>query len=528
MKFKFLLILTLAFMIRFYQLGQNPPSLNWDEVSNGYNAYSILKTAKDEYGKFLPLYNRSFDDYKPPLYMYLNVLSVWVFGLNEFAVRLPSAFFGTLSVGLVYFLTRALTKSNKTSFVAMFLFTITPWTLQFSRVGFEANVSLFFNLLTFTSFLYAINQSKNKKIAICLLIISALSLGLVMYSYHSSRLFAPLMTLVFLAIFLKSIYHLSKTATIACLLLLLVIVIPNIFLLPKEAISSRYEATTYKAREEDLQKSIKLITEDQALNQRFASKIHNRRIIITISTFQKYLSHFDINFLFLVGDDNLRHHIAKHGLMYLFQLPLLLAGLYQVLKSKSKEGLVVLSWLIIAPIPASFGDAFPHAVRSLNVVLPLTILSAVGFTKMLETVKRNKTLILTTCPILILTLVSFTHNYFTHYPEEEAASWLYGYKEAVQKTAELKNKYERVIIDSSIEQAYVFWLFYTKEDPRMYHEEGSKHSFSRYYFETTEIGPKDLFVSMASKFPSSYEAIYTINYQNGSEAIKIGVTKQNQ
>ena len=48
---KFLLaIIILAFILRFYKLGQIPPSLDWDETAHGYNAYSILKTARDEYG----------------------------------------------------------------------------------------------------------------------------------------------------------------------------------------------------------------------------------------------------------------------------------------------------------------------------------------------------------------------------------------------------------------------------------------------------------------------------------------------
>lgn len=37
-------IILLAFLLRFYQLGVNPPSLNWDETAHGYNAYSILLT----------------------------------------------------------------------------------------------------------------------------------------------------------------------------------------------------------------------------------------------------------------------------------------------------------------------------------------------------------------------------------------------------------------------------------------------------------------------------------------------------
>ncbi len=54
----FLSILILAFILRFYKLGTIPKGLDWDENSNAYNAYSILKTGRDEYGKFFPLYNR--------------------------------------------------------------------------------------------------------------------------------------------------------------------------------------------------------------------------------------------------------------------------------------------------------------------------------------------------------------------------------------------------------------------------------------------------------------------------------------
>ncbi|MBI3282756.1 hypothetical protein HYZ70_01635, partial [Candidatus Curtissbacteria bacterium] len=91
-------ILILAAFLRFYQLGQNPPSLDWDETAHGYNAYSILKTGRDEYGYKLPLSFRSFDDYKPPIYTYLVVPSVAIFGLSDFAVRFPSAVLGVLAV----------------------------------------------------------------------------------------------------------------------------------------------------------------------------------------------------------------------------------------------------------------------------------------------------------------------------------------------------------------------------------------------------------------------------------------------
>ena len=77
------LIVFLGFILRIYQVNQIPPSLSWDEVSIGYNAYSILKTGMDEHGRFLP-YDTfvGYGDYKPPLPVYLTVPFVAAFGLN--------------------------------------------------------------------------------------------------------------------------------------------------------------------------------------------------------------------------------------------------------------------------------------------------------------------------------------------------------------------------------------------------------------------------------------------------------------
>src|SRR5438874_557715 len=100
-------ILLLAISFRFFHLSTNPPSLTWDEAAWGYNAYSLGIDRRDEFGRFLPYdYLESFGDYKPPMYAYLDIVPVKVFGLNEFAVRSPSAFFGVLTVLMTYLLTK--------------------------------------------------------------------------------------------------------------------------------------------------------------------------------------------------------------------------------------------------------------------------------------------------------------------------------------------------------------------------------------------------------------------------------------
>src|SRR3989344_1873232 len=112
--FLLLLIILLAIVLRLWQLGINPPSLTWDETAWGYNAYSLGIDGRDEFGRFLPLdYLESFGDFKPPVYAYLDIFPVKIFGLNEFAVRFPSALFGVLTVLVTYFLTKRIFWDSK-------------------------------------------------------------------------------------------------------------------------------------------------------------------------------------------------------------------------------------------------------------------------------------------------------------------------------------------------------------------------------------------------------------------------------
>src|SRR5260221_6218438 len=128
--------------LRFGNLAVNPPGLTVDEVSTGYNSYSILKTAKDEYGNFLPISFRSLNDYKPPLYIYLSTIPIWIFGLNEFSVRFLSAFFGVLAIPTAFLLLWQITKRKEIALLVATLFAISPWHSFYSRLGFESPVAM--------------------------------------------------------------------------------------------------------------------------------------------------------------------------------------------------------------------------------------------------------------------------------------------------------------------------------------------------------------------------------------------------
>src|SRR3990167_1260706 len=116
-KYSLWFIIALAFVLRFYRLGDYP-SLNADEAAIGYNAYSLLETGKDEHGNPWPLHFQSFNDYKPGLYFYLVLPFVKFLGLNEWSVRIPNAFLGVATVYVLYLLIKELKIKNSLDILA--------------------------------------------------------------------------------------------------------------------------------------------------------------------------------------------------------------------------------------------------------------------------------------------------------------------------------------------------------------------------------------------------------------------------
>src|SRR3990167_10335974 len=203
-------ILLVAAVLRIYKLGANPPHLTPDEAALGYNAYSILKTGRDEYDELLPIVFKSFGDYKPGLYVYLTVPSVAVFGLTEFAVRLPSALMGVLAVYLLYLIIKKL--FNSLEIIASLMLAISPWHIHFSRGAWEINLALTLALAGIYMFLLSL---KNQKY----LIWSAGLFGLTLLTYQGAKLSTAIVILILLALHLKKVLKFKRKVLFAARLL---------------------------------------------------------------------------------------------------------------------------------------------------------------------------------------------------------------------------------------------------------------------------------------------------------------------
>ena len=310
-------IVVLAAAIRFYQISSLPVSLYWDEVSTGYNAYSIATTGKDEFGISMPLLFKAFNDYKMPVNIYLSALPIKLFGLNELSVRFTSAFFGTLTVLITFFLVKEIfTKENtkkrfgadqKLPLLAAFFLAISPWHIQFSRAAFEANVGLFF--VVFGTYLFFKSFQKSILLPMC-----GLSYIVAMYSYRSILGFVFLLVLGLSIIWWRKIFD-NKKYFIASALIGLVLCMPLVIALVGKG-ASRFYQTSIQV--EASKRSLDLYTKGTPSNKNF--------VLAKVFT-EGYFSAFSPDFLFIKGDPNGRHNVRGMGLLYLWEIPFILFGL---------------------------------------------------------------------------------------------------------------------------------------------------------------------------------------------------------
>jgi 4-amino-4-deoxy-L-arabinose transferase-like glycosyltransferase len=146
-KYLIIVIFLAALGLRIFSANAVPPSINWDEASLGYNAFSILRTGRDEWGRVMPLTFEAFGDYKLPGYIYTLIPFIAIFGLNEFAVRLPSILFGSLSVVFLFLIVLELSKKRSWALLSALFLVISPWHFFLSRIALEANLAFSFFLI---------------------------------------------------------------------------------------------------------------------------------------------------------------------------------------------------------------------------------------------------------------------------------------------------------------------------------------------------------------------------------------------
>jgi len=168
----------------------NPPGYHRDEASLSYNAYSISTSLRDEDGGLLPLFFRSYGDYKSPLYPYLLAGIFRVTGPHAQVARVFSGLLGLAAVLLLGLLAKRLTGRTAVGVIVLVLAGFTPWLFELGRVALEVAIQP----LLLTVLLLALERSRRRRSwTVWEGVLIGVLLGLLLYSYTGNRLLAPLL-----------------------------------------------------------------------------------------------------------------------------------------------------------------------------------------------------------------------------------------------------------------------------------------------------------------------------------------------
>ncbi|MCL4419911.1 glycosyltransferase family 39 protein [Patescibacteria group bacterium] len=476
-------VIILASFLRLYKLDQIPPSLSWDEVANGYNAYTIANWGKDEWGRTFPAYFKSFEDDKNPVHIYLTAIPVRIMGLTDFSTRLAPAIFGILNILVIFFLARALfrekmgeSSSKVVGLIASFILAISPYALQFSRYNHEAVFALFFFMFGMLMFLKGLRDHPK------FLLVAFLSFGIDLITYHSAKVIVPPMLGLLIILYIKQLWKIKKYFLLSLVAFGMVL---SLFVFNPGLLGA--------ARMKQSSISLDVIKKTNAYQ-----KTHNEVLGRLELAGQRYQVYFSADYLFQKGDAIARHSTGVVGEFYKTDMAFLIIGLLSLLFLRSKASVILLAWALLAPVPASASGGLTetgHAARALYMMGSWHLIAALGYYRLIFISKKYWMIILLSIVILIALggeFKNYINYYYSEYSKKDAIEWQYGMKQ-VAEYVKSNDGYFQVYMTDARNQPYIFFLYYLKTplpkflDSVTYNETQSRPSnlvsfFGKYYF----------------------------------------------
>ena len=441
------IIILIASIVRFWHLDKAPLGLYVDDAVQGYNAYSLLKTGKDEYGQPLPVFLRSYGAFTPALALYFLVLPIKIFGLSIFSLRFSLSLIGVLFCVVFAILCGYLYPGKKilAMLVGGLIVAILPAHILFSRAFFESPLSLFLFLVGLVCFFRRWP------------IRSGLFLSFSTYAYHTQRVNIYLFLIGAVILFAKEF---GRRKILVLSLVFIITQIPNIYFSTFPGPSTRFFNLTWIPQ--------------------IATNADSPLQFVYLSSreyFSQYLAYYNPYYLFWLPDPDTQRSLPELSVFYPWQIVVYLVGLgILIRKSKHRK----LYWLILAVSPAAAAltkDPF-SVLRASLILIPTSLIVVSGTLTLLSKITQKKLILV----LVLIALLSFGQLYrslFILLPNERYSDWLYGYNELFSF---LIKSGLPAIVDAD-KPVYILYLYYQKIDP-LYVQSLSKISPSNYYSQT--------------------------------------------
>ena len=466
------LILVLATFLRFYKLGSLPNSYTPDELAQGYTAYSIIQTGQDEWGSQNWLNLRSFGDYKPPLQTLLMIPSIKIFGLTPFAVRLPNAILAVVTIFITYLIAHNLFHQPSISLLSSLFMAVSPWSLPMSRIALEANLVVFVVSLALLLF---ITSLKNRQLF--LFSISAVLFGLSLFTYHSAKIFTPVLLVILFFYF--SLYKHKKY------LISLIIIFGSFFsfnfYLNSQIKSDRtgdiaiFNPTDKWQYVSNSQYEIR----QNGLQPQLSRVLYNKVTYLYETFFHHYFSYLSPQFLATNGAGETTYGmIPGYGVLGLIPAIGFVFALIYLIKfppksDPSKSLLLLLVIFLISPAIGAIAKG-QYSANRVSLMMPfIQIFSAAGLVLFLNQVPKKFSPILSLIFTFtfILTTGTFLARYFYQSNQILAHGMLYGHQQANEYLQ--NHPADKIIYSRKLSEPQAYVAFFNQINPKIIQSESA-------------------------------------------------------
>lgn len=478
-------LLAVLITLRFVQLGTIPLSLYWDEAAMLADARILAETGRDMHNRpWNQVLFLSYGDYKLPVYIWMAAISVKLLGVSEFALRLPSALAGIGTIIIAALIAKRIQlfdaqnhKNKLFPYATALAIAMSPWAFTFGRTAFEGHLGQF--LLALSA--YVLLSQKN---IVFRVLVGTLFGALATYTYFSVRFVWPVVFILILAATawkeLESDSSKKRTTILKYalsafvgVLFFMSLLIP-MFRSPVYADSNRFRLGTNSVLNAYDYPLVSNKLREQAGNTILDRVIFHRHLLMLQELARNYADGISLDFLFLHGDSNLRHGTGEHGLFLLpFLIPFVI-GLVQALKNNRKAAVILIGWWIISLLPASVPEETPHALRSLNALVPISLLIGMGLAPILEVAfqslsqlhKKSREAVLYQFGSLAflciagLASASYLTHYFLVYPVDSALYWQDGYTPLTRELISLRSSVDSIYAPAPDDRFFLWLIAY--------------------------------------------------------------------
>lgn len=366
-----------AAILRLVNLTNIPPGLYHDEAVNGLDVWNVLQ------GQRLPIF---FDANggREPLFLYLQALSVWLFGPSIWSLRIVSAIIGILTILAFYKFARELNLPNidatALALIATAGLALSYWHLHWSRVGLRA-ISLPLCMCLSFYFYWRLRRTQTNSDAL----LAGIFLGLTFYTYLAARL-VPLIYLAFFALDWRTTRALWRNyMTLGISACVVAAPLAFYFFQNPDALFSR--------------------TSDIALGGGTAFEL--------LQALGMNLTRV-LGMFFVSGDLEWRHGIAFRPVLDPFAAILFALGLLVALKSW-REPAARFAWIVLGVmvLPTILSQAAPDNLRAIGALAILYWFVALGWMQISAWLAPRVRWTQTTMTLLGVGLLIFVSGFFT-------------------------------------------------------------------------------------------------------------------